>query len=712
MRRLGRALALAAALAITGTAARAQTATTLVADQVEIRADRVLVATGAVEVLHDGIRLQASRIAYDAATETLTIDGPITLTDASGTVVLADTAELGSDLREGLLQSARVVLADQLQMASTEVLRVGGRYTQLGRSVASSCQVCAENPVPLWEIRARRVVHDQLERQIYFEDAQLRLGGVPVFYLPRLRMPDPTLDRARGFLRPSLRITSQLGPGLQVPYFFPLGDSRDLTIEPYVSTENMRTLGARYRQAFRTGEIEVTGALSQDQIIPDTTRWFLFADGAFTLPRDFTLSFDVQTASDNTYLLDYGVSDSDQLESSITLERVRPDSFIAAELTHFESIRFGDDNTIQPSTVADLSWTERFTPPWIGGIGTFRLESHSHARSDTPEGIALGAADGRDIARLLTALGWRRDWVLPGGVVGTALSEVMGDVTLVRDDPAFPAQIERTHAVLGGQLRWPLLRHEASGATTVLEPVAQLVWAPETSANVPNEDSVLVEFDQGNLLALDRFPGSDAVETGARAAYGLAWTRFAPGGGVLGLSFGQVLRLDASDQFSPASGLAGEASDWLLGVQYTSGTGINLIGRALFDDGFSATKTEARMTWAGPDFWFSTGYIWGESDLTADLTSSISELTINGAVVVAGNWTGRANIQHDFTNSRASNAGIGVEYRNECLLVDLYLSRRFTSSTSVDAETEFTFAVDLLGLGGSAAPGPARRCRG
>jgi LPS-assembly protein len=709
MLRLG-ALLLGLILVVAAAAARAQQATTLVADQVEIRADAVLVATGAVEVLHAGTRLKASRIAYDSRTELLEIEGPITLTDDRGTVVLADSAELSSDLREGLLQSARVVLSSQLQMASSEVLRVGGRYTQLGRSVTSSCQVCAENPVPLWEIRASRVVHDEVERQIYFDNAQLRVGGVPVFYLPRLRMPDPTLERAPGFLRPSLRITSQLGPGIKVPYFIPLGDSRDVSIEPYVSTEDMFTLGGRYRQAFRTGAIVVTGALSRDQIIPDETRWFLFATGGFDLPRDFTLGFDVQQASDNTYLLDYGVSDSDQLESSITLERVRVDEFIAAELIRFESIRFDEENTIQPSTVADVTWTQRFTPPGLGGIGEFRLESHSHERSDTPEGVAIGAADGRDIARILTALSWRRDWVLPGGVVGTALSEVMGDITAVRDDPNFPSQIERGHAVLGGQLRWPLLRTDVGGATTVLEPVAQLVWAPDTGADVPNEDSILVEFDQGNFLSLDRFPGSDAVETGARAALGLSWTRFAPNGGLIGLSFGQVLRLDPNDQFSPASGLDGDTSDWLVGLQYGNGSGLGLVGRALFDDAFSATKTEARMTWAGDGFWLSTGYIWGESDLSANLTSSTSELTINGSVRVAANWTGRANIQHDFINNKASNAGFGMEYRNECLLVDLYLSRRFTSSTSVDAETEFTFLVDLLGLGGSAVPGPSRRC--
>ncbi len=687
--------------------ALAQDATTLVADRLEIEADSRLIATGAVEVLHKGTRLKASRIVYDATAETLEVEGPIVLTDGSGTIILADAADLSSDLREGLLTSARLVLSSQLQMASSEILRVDGRYTRLGRTVASSCQVCAQNPVPLWEVRASRVVHDEEERQIYFNDAQLRVGGVPVFYLPRLRVPDPSLTRATGLLRPSLRVTSQLGPGIKLPYFFALGDDRDLTVEPYFSTEEMFTLGGRYRQAFSTGQIEVTGAITQDQIIPDTTRWFLFANGQFGLPRDFTLGFDVQSASDDSYLLDYGVSDTDQLESTITLSRVREDEYIAAQITHFESIRVDEDNTIQPSTVADMMWTQRFTPGWVGGIGEFRLEGHSHARSAT----LAGASDGRDISRALAALSWRRDWVLPGGMVGTALGEAQGDVTGVNDDPDFPSQIERGHAVVGAELRWPLLRSGAGGATQVLEPVAQLVWADSEGTEVPIEDSVLVEFDQGNLFALDRFPGSDAVEKGTRAALGLAWTRFAPNGGVLGASLGRVIRLDDLDQFTVVSGLDGTVSDWLVGAQYANGKGLNLVGRALLDPDFSTTKAEARITWYRDGFGLSSGYAWGEADLATDRPDPISELTIYGSQRVAGNWTGRANIQHDFVNDRASSAGLGMEYRNECILVDVSLSRRFTSSTSVDATTAFTLAVDLLGFGGAATPGPARRCR-
>ena len=195
----------AAVLAFCAPPSLAQDAATLVADRVEIQGDNVLVAEGAVEVLQKGMTLTASRVTFDAANDSLSIEGPIVLTDESGTRILADQAELSADLQNGIMTGARLVLEQQLQLAAAEMQRVGGRYTELGRTVASSCQVCPANPVPIWEIRAQSAVHDRLEQQMYFKGAQLRFFGVPVFYIPRLRMPDPGLDRATGFLRPDYR---------------------------------------------------------------------------------------------------------------------------------------------------------------------------------------------------------------------------------------------------------------------------------------------------------------------------------------------------------------------------------------------------------------------------------------------------------------------------------------------------------------------------
>ena len=61
----------------------------LIADRVEIAGDNRLIASGAVEVLVDGIRLKAQTITYDASADQLTIDG---------TILVASQAELSDDL--------------------------------------------------------------------------------------------------------------------------------------------------------------------------------------------------------------------------------------------------------------------------------------------------------------------------------------------------------------------------------------------------------------------------------------------------------------------------------------------------------------------------------------------------------------------------------------------------------------------------------------
>ena len=90
---------------------------------------------------------------------------------------------------------------------------------------------------------------------------------------------------------------------------------------PFITTET-RTLELRYRQAFRNGRIEIRGRDFRRR--HDTGKRharLLFGEGRFDLPRDFTLTFDIEAVSDDTYLLDYGYSEKDRLDSEIALER-------------------------------------------------------------------------------------------------------------------------------------------------------------------------------------------------------------------------------------------------------------------------------------------------------------------------------------------------------------------------------------------------------
>ena len=712
---MARLVALLAVLLTLALPARAQDQATLVSDSLEITGDTRLIADGNVEVFFKGSRLKASRIVFDQAANRLEIDGPIVLTEASGeTIILAGQAELAADLSEGILTSARLVLNQQLQLSADRMLRVAGRYTALQSVAASSCKVCKGRPTPLWEIRARRVVHDEVERQIYFDRAQFRLAGVPVFYIPRLRMPDPTLKRATGFLMPSLRTTSDLGTGIKLPYFFVLGQSSDLTLTPYLTTTQARTVELRYRQAFTTGAIDLSGSVSRDGLIPGETRGYLRLQGNFTLPKRFQLSFDGQTVTDPAYMLDYGIGNADRLDSRLQITRTRRNEHISARVISFQTLRDDEVDSAIPSLVADLTFHRRFSLGPLGGEGGLRLQTHNQYRtsinpldgSDSDD-----IPDGRDIGRISARIDWRKSVILPLGIEGTILGEMTADGYTITDDAVFAGKRTRTHGTAGVELRWPWVKAEAGGGTQVIEPVVQLLFSSSTAETLPNEDSALVEFDEGNLFALDRFPGSDAVERGKRANLGVSWTRFDPQGWSMGVTLGRVFREADLGQFGPGSGLGGQQSDWLAAANFTLADGLAITGRLVMDDDLSLTKGEARVTLSGPKTAVASSMIWAVADPLENRPEPTRELSIDARRKLSPNWTATFSGRYDFEADQGTVAGLGLVFLNECVRFDVSLSRRFTSSTSVNPTTDFGLSLDLVGFGSGVTGGPARTCR-
>ncbi len=693
------------ALALPVMAQDADAPVMLVADTIRIEGKTRLIAEGNVEALQGERRLKAARVVYDRSTGQLTLDGPLTLTEGDRVIVLADGGQLDSGLQDGLLRGARMIFDRQVQLAASRIDRVGGRYTQLYQVAATSCRVCDEDSAPIWQIRAQRVIHDQAEQQLYFENATLRVMDVPILWLPRLRLPDPTLTRASGFLIPELRQKSDLGLGIKVPYFLRLGDHRDLTLTPYVSSQT-KTLEWRYRQAFWNGTMMLGGAISRDDLLPGDTRMWLNGAGQFDLRGGWRLDFDIEAVSDKAYVVDYDYSAKDRLDSELALSRTSRDRFTRVSLTTYQTLRAGEDNSTMPTIIGDVFEQQRFFPRGLGGEIRVTAIAHSHYRYSNAD------VAGRDIARTTLAAQWLRSAVFGPGVVaqgdiGVALDgfAVAQDTTTVPRDTAVTP-----HATV--TLRWPLQKTTAR-ATHVIEPLMMLGWVGGSTASVPNEESTQVEFDEGNLLSLSRFPAADRREHGRALAYGMAWTRIGVDGWRSALTLGQVLRDDGLADFTRSSGLAGTSSSVLLAGQFQHAKGFELQMRGLIDPADGATKAEARLAWLRQDYGLGASYVWLGQDLAEARPDEVSEWSLDGYRRLGRHWTATTNWRYDIASDQTAEAGVGLQFRNECIEVNLTVARRYTASTIVAPSTDFGFTVALGGFGvRSSDASYTRTCRG
>ena len=677
--------------------AHAQQAATLVADNVTLNAAGQLIARGNVEVFFDGTRLTASEIVYDRDSDRLIITGPIVVQEPNGAVLSAASADLDPRLESGILIGARLVLDQQLQLVANQIDRQDGRYVQLYRSAASSCQVCGTRP-PLWEIRAERVIHDTLERQLYFENATFRVRGVPVLWIPAMRLPDPTLTRATGFLIPRQRNTSQLGSGVKLPYFVTLGDHADVTLTPYLSTQT-RTLEVILRRAFSAGSLQVRGAVSDDTL-QDDTRSYLFAQGSFALPDNYQLQFNIETVSDKAYLLDYGYGDQDRLQSALSLVRVTDSSLNELRFSYFQTLRDDEINSSLPPIIGEVRHETRIRPT-AGGTLTYATSMDTAYRPDETTGET-----GRDVTRAGGRADWRQDWILPLGFVGTAQGGLRGDLYRVTDDDAFATTTLRFVPSGMATLRWPLARQSA-GASHLLEPTLSLNWADIYGSVPPNEDSTRSELDQANLFDRSRFAGQDAVETGAQLAAGLSWTRLGIGGAASTLTLGRIYRTEAQPDFTPSSGLDGLQSDWLVSGQYVTADGFLLELRGLFDATLETTRTDGRARWRNDWADLGAAYIWQARDLAENRDGAISEWTLDGAFVLTDAWRMSLDARYDVAADRPVQAGIGFGWQNECVTIEVSASRRYTSSSIVEPTTTFGLSGALSGFSAGRSAGPA-----
>ncbi|RMH51821.1 MAG: LPS-assembly protein LptD, partial [Alphaproteobacteria bacterium] len=667
----------------------------LIADEIRYDAvNAVLTASGEVQVFHGERTLTARAIHYDARNRTIRAEGPLVLRDPSGSTIFADYAELDPDLREGLLRSASAVLARRLRIAAVEGRRLEGRFNVLDRAVFSSCEVCTADPVPLWRIRARRIIHDQDAKVIHYQDATFDVAGVPVFYLPYFRHPDPTLARSTGFLMPSVKTSDTFGYGLKTPFYWAIDPHSDLTVTPFLTTDSGPVLELEYRRAFARGSLLLMGSITPNDEGGDRAfRGHLFGDGHYFLTDDIILRARPNLVSDDGYLTDFEFSDVDRLTSELTLGAWRKDGFWELGAVFFQSLRDAEPAGAIPFVLPEFELRELWRDGPLGG--TLDLDI---------SGAGLRRTAGPDVMRAGIGLGWERSWITDRGIVLTGHAAARADLFGVWDspDPAALPEGFQTRVVpsLGMTASWPFLRAD-SDATHVIEPVAQLWWSESSidQSRLPNEDSLLVELDKTNLFDLSRFPGRDRVETGLRANLGLRYDRIDSRGWTIGGLVGRIFRTEPEAVFAGVPALAGAESDYIGALTLSLPPHVDFVGRVLLNDDFTFDRNDLRLDLTWDPVTLSGSYIYLSRDLLGGAITPREELSLASGWRVAPNWLLSGDITYDIQNNDFVRARAGITWANECVEVDFSVSRRFTRSLDVEPSTSFGIQVRLPGLG-------------
>ncbi len=326
-----------------------------------VRADEItydpnqdlIVATGNVEIAQGTRILFADTVSHNRRLDTVTASGNVILLEPTGEVLFADRIELSDEMKRGVVRDIGVLLTDGSRFAANGAVRTGGNRTDMRKAVYSPCRLCPENRgrSPLWQIKAARVIHDQRRQNIEYRDAFLEAFGIPIAYTPYFTHPDPTVKRRSGFLTPSYASRSQLGLTIEVPYYFNLAPYRDVTFAPIFTSKEGVVLTGEYRERTHNGAFEFSGSVTGprrrgnngERVGGREIRGHIDGSGQFNVSNTWRWGFQLERASDDTYLRRYGFNFGDTLTSRLYLEGLRGRNYASVNGYAFQGLEINDD---------------------------------------------------------------------------------------------------------------------------------------------------------------------------------------------------------------------------------------------------------------------------------------------------------------------------------------------------------------------------------
>ncbi len=566
-------------------------------------------AVGGVQIFYNGTVLEADRVIYDQKTKRLHAEGNVRLTDVDGKVTTAAMLDLSDDYRDGFVDSLRVDTADQTRMAATRADRTQGNFTVFESGVYTACAACKDDPKkpPLWQIKAARIIHDQGEKLLYFENARIEFFGVPLAYIPYFYAPDPTVKRKTGFLIPWVMTSTNTGYGVEIPYYWTIAPDYDATFMPRFMTKQGVLLQGEFRQRTIDGsyQIRAYGIDQLDKAAFGTTapgyrdlRGAIETKGQFSLNERWFWGWDGTVVSDKTFFQDYSVGPFRNLlatfanptleaTSDLYLTGVGNRSFFDARTIYYYGLSASDNQNEIPVIHPVIDYSNVMNRNLLGGElsykGNFTSLTRQSASFDaisnvavlngwcmptsadptvkTPANCLLRGVPGT-YTRLSVEADWRRSFIDPYGQIWTPFASLRADLANVdiANQPGVSNFLKPGNSTLGTvmptvglEYKYPFINVQPWGTQTIT-PIAQIIVRPNEphAGQMPNEDAQSLVFDDSNLFRVNKFSGWDREEGGGRANVGIQATTQFDRGGYINALFGQSYQLFGTNSFAVA----------------------------------------------------------------------------------------------------------------------------------------------------------------
>lgn len=666
--------------------------------------EKIATANGKVEIYQDSRTMLSDSAIYNVNADKVIAEGNITIIQPNKDLIFADKAILTDRMKNGTIQNPKAKLADNSRMVANYGERINGNIFKLHDVAYTPCKCVNGRFSPLWKVRAKEAKMDNEKEVVTYRNAYFDLFNKPLFYTPYFSNPTSNARSKSGFLIPSYKSISSIGQTVKIPYYVTLAPNMDASFSPIFTTKVGTIFSGDFRHKLTNGSYSLEGSFTQPSgaNIPGTPadrdfRGHLKAHGKFSGDNNWEYGFNVNRASDDTYMQRYKFGTDNFLTSRIYAENLTEKQQFTIQGLAFQNLYSGELPETAPVIFPNISNKIKYDTGFYNSI--FIIESDA-------------AIISRDVGIKSRRITQKASYDVPyayNGHLFNFITSARGDLYSIDN---FETQNGTLYEGVNGRFipeaearwRYPLINPQFSKLT--IEPQLSFITSPNggNPNKIPNQDSQEAELSDANLFASNRFSGFDRIETGTRVNYGIRTDiQEFMGGNHLNTLFGQVYRFKSEENLKQ-NNIDAEFSDFVGRISYDYNSALSFNYRFALDQEDLSVKRSEIGSWIRKyPFSLNINYVGLDdvNDIGILTPANIDkkQLYVNGSYDITKEWSVNGNIRRGLSgDGEMISNGAGIGYSMDCAKFLLGYNHQFVTDRDITPDSTVMFQILLKNM--------------
>ena len=652
--------------------------------EIEITADKIEVlenqnkinATGNIIVQTEEFLSASDNLIYDKSIESIKTFGNIIIKDSLKNYYFFDQFVSDKTFNNANGTNTRIRLNDGTRIVGKSFIRTDSNINEINNAEYTPClqkNYIVKN-CPGWKLSAKKVIHDEEKKNIYYEGATLSILNIPVLYSPFFSHPDPTVKKRSGLLMPTISSDNNLGNTVSIPYFYNISSNYDLTFTPTFQSKVDNYYTLNYRHLTKNHIFNIDTSITDNESKAGT-RNHIFINGDVKNPYG-EFNYKIETSNNDTYLRKNQIHHETILKSGLKFTKEMDNSFL-----DFSSYIYKHLNNSN-----EQKW-EYLYPNINYDIYNYKDPVYKTNWSIKSSLLNYRTID-KDYKQQLSSEIISKE-VHISKQTGLKFQNTIQNRLVYFNNSADDYNQLRIFPQISSKISFPLSKSK-NNRTEILEPLVIPILAPY---NNYNNDQII---SNSNIFSLNRETSLSQWESGPRINYGLNWL-VSNEDLTFNTSFSQSAKVNKDSTTEVSNYFIGNTLDFGSIGYIKSDITIDRQDLYLKDNNINSSLNFDKIK-----FGFDYDYE------TSNKIKTSEQISIGAKVNFYKDTNLIMSARKDLMSDKSIGNAFGIHYENDCLAINFDYFRDFTAIEDIEKSRGFSFTITLKPFGTSKQAGKIR----